>query len=986
MPAYSFPYAGSGGKTMALIPNDTLEWQAEWIWLPEMRRKPNFYFYARKTFVLRDSCDQALLHISAYTDYMLYINGAFVSRGPSPSNGKVMTYDTHDIAKYLRVGNNVIAVLAHNYAVGVHWNPAGPGGLIVQAEIRTAKGTLNLATDETWKVKTAECFDACSPRMMFSCRYLETFHMDRYETGWNTVEYNDVAWRKPEIIGKTPVFPYERLIPKPIPFLREECLKPVSAEKGTCVVQGFHAVSFKDIEKPDSNCLYHATAFFHSDSAREAILLLSCDDAFIVFLNGQKILEQSYDEQFIRMSLFWGREEYEQFHNGISARKEQAKVQLIKGWNKLTVAVDQGEQGWGFAMGFHDGGSVDDRTDIRLLHLPFAATPEGDGSCWELKGPFESSGLKNSLERINCDTAPEGGQTGMCRPSILNITDYQLLMRAESRSGFSSINPREPVTLNEGDSLLVDLGIMQVGYATLDIELQGEAVLDVYVGNVLSEQKKPCGMGELRNVDRLYLLEGSLVWEAASRRDGRYIHICCRKGSIIRLNAISMTKVGYPVESQDSFECSDKQMNDIYEASKLSMALIMHHNYEDCLRREEGLHNGRNVIHAFMASYFAYGDGRLLKKMFQDLLQTQNDQGWISGSGPSDDTNDEISKAMWSLEYLLRYYQFTGDADFIRQVYEQVRCFMRYLSRLENKRILIDGKNEFNNARGRSIWIDDHVVLNDWPDQNLTLFSFNALYYGTLLNMAEISDAAGKLEDGLFYRKKAGYLKESFNKILWDETKSMYADWEKDGVKADEIQDAYLILALYYGICDEDKAQRVLDWLFDKSTGTLRNFEDYRFTFGYYYFVLTVLFKNGMNQFAYDLMRTYFGAWLDLGFTAFGEHFFLSEAKGKNTLGREINVHTDSTAAHVFFYSHLLGIKPLQPGFGKIAIAPVPGDVAWAKGSVYTPKGIVEVSWEMEGNRMHLDLVIPEGMEYEIATPDTMVIGNLKVQTRRAEK
>lgn len=340
---------------------------------------------------------------------------------------------------------------------------------------------------------------------------------------------------------------------------------------------------------------------------------------------------------------------------------------------------------------------------------------------------------------------------------------------------------------------------------------------------------------------------------------------------------------------------------------------------------------------------------------------------------------------MWSLEYLLRYHEFTGDTAFIRQVHEQVRCFMRYLSRLENKLILIDGKNEYNNARGRSVWVDDHVVLNDWPDQNLTLFSFNVLYYGTLLNMAEISDAAGKPEDGVFYRRKAGYLKESFNKVFWDETKNMYADWEKDGAKANEIQDAYLILALYYGVCDEDQAHCVLSRLFDENTGTLRNFENYRFTFGYYYFILTVLFKYDMNQFAYDLMRTYFGAWLDLGFTAFGEHFFLPEAKGKRTLGREINVHTDSTAAHVFFYSHLLGIKPLQPGFGKIAIAPVPGDVMWARGSAFTPKGIVEVSWEVDGNRIHLDLVIPESMEYEIVIPDTLVIGNLKIQTGRSE-
>lgn len=576
----------------------SIQWQANWIWFPGMRQQPNAYFHARKNFELRDACESAVLHISAYTDYLLYINGVFVGRGPSPSNGKVMTYDTYDIASFLLMGKNAIAVQAHNFGVGVHWNPAGPGGLIVQAEICTAGSIMTLTTDETWQVEKARCFDPCSPRMMFSCRYLETFHMDLYESDWNAAGYDDSAWSKPEIIGKMPVFPYERLIPRPIPFLREEHLEPVAAEKASVSVEGFHAVSFKDIGKQCPAALYYATAYFHSDSKRKYVLLLSSDDAFAIFLNGQKVLEQSYNEEFMRISLFSGREEYEQFHNGIGSRKEQVSVQLEKGWNKLTVVVDLGAQGWGFAMGFHDGGvddrimgfrdcMVDDRTDIRLAPLRFVSRPDGEPSCWELSGPFDSSGMKNSLELLKDDIVPDGGQTRLHSPSILGITDYQMLMRAETRTGFLSVTPHASLVLCEGDCLIYDLGKMQVGYVVLKLESQGESVLDIYVGNVLSDRKKPCGMGELRNTDRLYLVRGSLRWEAVSRRDGRYIHICCRKGSDIRLNSVSMTKVGYPLESKDGFECSDKLLNRIYEASKHSTALIMHHNYEDCLRREE---------------------------------------------------------------------------------------------------------------------------------------------------------------------------------------------------------------------------------------------------------------------------------------------------------------------------------------------------------------------------------------------------------------
>jgi hypothetical protein len=97
----------------------------------------------------------------------------------------------------------------------------------------------------------------------------------------------------------------------------------------------------------------------------------------------------------------------------------------------------------------------------------------------------------------------------------------------------------------------------------------------------------------------------------------------------------------------------------------------MHHNYEDCLKREEGVHNGRNAVHAFPASYHAFGDSRLIRKMFLDLLATQQDNGWISGAGPIDNSCDEISKALWGIEYLKLYYEN------IREIQVSSRMFTR---------------------------------------------------------------------------------------------------------------------------------------------------------------------------------------------------------------------------------------------------------------------------------------------------------------------
>lgn len=43
--------------------------------------------------------------------------------------------------------------------------------------------------------------------------------------------------------------------------------------------------------------------------------------------------------------------------------------------------------------------------------------------------------------------------------------------------------------------------------------------------------------------------------------------------------------------------------------------------------------------------------------------------------------------------------------------------------------------------------------------------------------------------------------------------------------------------------------------------------------------------------------------------------------------------------------SVILGVRPMKPGYQSVRIAPVPGYMTHASGTVKTPKGEVRVSW-----------------------------------------
>jgi alpha-L-rhamnosidase len=71
-----------------------------------------------------------------------------------------------------------------------------------------------------------------------------------------------------------------------------------------------------------------------------------------------------------------------------------------------------------------------------------------------------------------------------------------------------------------------------------------------------------------------------------------------------------------------------------------------------------------------------------------------------------------------------------------------------------------------------------------------------------------------------------------------------------------------------------------------------------------------------------------------------------------------------------FFYRNLAGIEPESPGYGRIRIEPQPvGDLRRVSVSERTVRGTVSVEWERKNDVFDLKVVIPAGVEGDIAVP-----------------
>ena len=64
------------------------------------------------------------------------------------------------------------------------------------------------------------------------------------------------------------------------------------------------------------------------------------------------------------------------------------------------------------------------------------------------------------------------------------------------------------------------------------------------------------------------------------------------------------------------------------------------------------------------------------------------------------------------------------------------------------------------------------------------------------------------------------------------------------------------------------------------------------------------------------------------------------------------------------------GIRPLEPGYAKVLVAPQPGEgIDWARTALKTPHGTVRVEWRAAGGVLELEATIPAGVTADVELP-----------------
>jgi hypothetical protein len=228
--------------------------RASWIWSEEGSHaaalpgaaSPSHYQVRlfRRSFEAPAGSQRLVVHVSADSRYLLYLNGTRVSRGPARGDVHHHFYESCDLTSRLQPGRNVLAALVLDMSRVAH-RPAAlgapcaimtcAGGFLLEGELEAATGSgERLDTGlPGWRVQvdTAHRFQNDGTRFEGYHGYFEHRVSRETPAGWTMPEFDDREWAAATTLylaerhenRRDPTSPYG-LVPRMIPALEEERL------------------------------------------------------------------------------------------------------------------------------------------------------------------------------------------------------------------------------------------------------------------------------------------------------------------------------------------------------------------------------------------------------------------------------------------------------------------------------------------------------------------------------------------------------------------------------------------------------------------------------------------------------------------------------------------------------------------------------------------------------------------------------------------
>ena len=486
---------------------------------------------------------------------------------------------------------------------------------------------------------------------------------------------------------------------------------------------------------------------------------------------------------------------------------------------------------------------------------------------------------------------------------------------------------------------LYDFGQETFGYLKLK-GLQG--TVRIYYGESREEalDKEHC--------ETLDVVNGQLATQKNANHNSQFSIVNCQLSKAFRFvyiekdgdatyDDVLMDYEYAPFDTQHSgsFRCSDDEINRIWDVAAYTMDLTTREFFMDGIKRDRWTWSG-DAIQSYLMNYYLRFDAECVKRTIRQLR----------GKDPvTAHVNTIMDYTFYWFKSIHDYYEYTGDVDFVREMWPRMVTLMDYVEGRLNSEGMAEGQ-------------PDDWIFVDWVDFPMhkrgTLCFEQILLMKAMETMAICAKLLGINKSD--YRVKAEELRNKIKQTFWSYEQKAYYHAIEDGTMNRQITKFPNMFAILYGLAYEEERREIMQSVMlnpaiDPITTPYMRFYE-----------LETLLIDGRHEQVLKEMRDYWGGMLREGATSFWEKYVPSE-KGTQHLamyGRPYGkslCHAWGASPVYLLGKYYLGVRPTKPGYEEFEIRPSLGDLDWMMGDVPTPHGMIHV----EMNRHEVKVLTTEG-------------------------
>lgn len=427
---------------------------------------------------------------------------------------------------------------------------------------------------------------------------------------------------------------------------------------------------------------------------------------------------------------------------------------------------------------------------------------------------------------------------------------------------------------------------------------------------------------------------------------------------IQKIESIVLTSNCKPI---GEFKCSDEKLTRLQQNIQWGQRSNFIDIPTDCPQRDERMGWTGDIAVFAQTAAFNRDISAFMKKWLYDLRLYQRPNGTLPVTIPENKTYQPtpfpVPIAIWGDAATMvpwAVYRAYGDKQLLAEQYDSMKAYTDSETKAAAR---------FSKGDRKYLWDWNPFQYGDWcaPGESVGKWKQKGKYLATCFFansvniMRQSAKALGKAEDEAYYTDLLGKIKDALASLCV----------LPDGRLNSEFQ-SYYACALYFDLIPEDKKAAAA-----KRLAELVRQGDYKIQTGFAGtpYILFVLADNGYEADAYKLLTNEAcPGWLytvNAGATTMWERWDALAEDGTIKAGTIPDMvsfnHYAYGAVGDFFYRRILGLEPLEAGYRRFQVKPVPGTLTWAEGSLETPNGTIQIHWTKENGKVMLNLTVPEG-------------------------